>query len=173
MKLALVDRTVAQETEDNIVVLAVAGSECQTDGDGHLGAHDGVAAHETSVRVEEVQGAASGARGLSAQLGHGELGVHTFGQSVAVVAVVADDVIGVTERGDGPDGHGLLARIQMQEPLDHALHVQAAGGFLKAADQKHAPVEVDGLALVQARGRARVSVRHVVRTSEGRATSSG
>ena len=82
--------------------------------------------HETLGDVEQVHRstlAAAGAGDFPHELGHDGRGVEPPGQSVAVVAVVGDDVVVVPKDRNGPDGYRLLPVVLVEESPDLAFLV--------------------------------------------------
>ena len=59
--------------------------------------------------------------------------------------VGARDPITVLEHRCEPDRNGLLPRVEVRRPVDLASQEQALNAVLDAADQQHAPVEIEWL----------------------------
>ena len=70
-----------------------------------------------------------------------------------MLAIGRDDVVLVVERVNRADGDGLLAGIEMTEAGDFAAAVHLGSLLLEAADERHAPIEVEQLALVKGQQR--------------------
>src|SRR3989304_5267174 len=70
---------------------------------------------------------------------------------MAVIPVVRDDEIMWLECRDGPDGHRLLAVIEVEEARDLAAGVQLPRFILELPDQEHLVEEVQEDLLVQVR----------------------
>ena len=70
-----------------------------------------------------------------------------------MLAIGRDDVVLVVERVNRADGDGLLAGIEMAEAGDFAAAVHLGGLLLEAPDERHAPIEVEELALVKGQQR--------------------
>ena len=86
---------------------------------------------------------------LAEQLGHHDARVGALGEAMAVLAIGRDDVVLVVERVDRADRDGFLAGVEMAEAGDFAAAVHLGGLLLEAADERHAAVEVEELALVE------------------------
>ena len=155
MELALVHGAVSEEDQDDSVLLLHLDAEAYADADGHLPADYGVSAHEVLLCVEQVHRAALAAArpgGPAAQLGHARLGVHTSGQRVAVVPVVSDDVVLRLKRADSANGHSFLAYVQVEEASYETLHVEPGACLFELSDEKHHPVVLGDLCLIDVQG---------------------
>src|SRR5437660_975693 len=109
---------------------------------------DGVAAHESALRIHEMHGAAlplAQPGGSSEELGHDTLRVRAPSKAVAVIAVGREDVIVGPQRVYGAHGHGLFPDVEVAEPADLAERVHLRGPFLEAPDQEHLRVEMQQL----------------------------
>jgi hypothetical protein len=141
MESALVVGGIAEEADGDLV------AALHLDGLGHTGgqregtAHQGIAAHEMVLRIENVHGAAAtlAAAGLLAeQLGHHGLGVGTAFDGMDMVAVAGDDVVMTRARGfHDAETAGLLAGVEMEEASNLAFHIGFVATLLEAAREQH------------------------------------
>ncbi len=114
MERALVDRAVAEETDDCFGTPAHGHGICNPDRDGATLAHDRVSTHEAPFGVEHVHGPPhAAARSIRAaeQLGHDVARRSASHDCVRVLAIGADDVIGRSGRVDDPRTDRLLAGV--------------------------------------------------------------
>ena len=101
---------------------------------------DGVSAHEAPLTVEHVHRAAhSAAYAVDAaeQLGHDIASRRSAHQSMCMLAIGADDVIGRPGRVDDARADRLLAWIEMEEADDIALAILFRGPLLEGSRQQH------------------------------------
>ena len=156
MEGALRQRAVAEEAADDFGTFVVADREREPACDRQSAADDRVAAHEAQVLIEQMHRAAAAVRdagGLAEQLGHHDPRIGALGEAMPVLAIGRDDVVLVVERVDRADGDGLLAGVEMAEAGDFAAAVHLGGLLFEAPDQRHAPIEVEQLALVKSQQR--------------------
>src|SRR5208282_2790338 len=149
---ALRERAVAEEAGDDFGAFVVADRERKAAGDGQSAADDRIAAHEAEVLVEEMHRAAAAVRNsgrLAEQLSHHDARLGALGEAVTVLAIGRDDVVLVVESVNRADGDGRLAGVKMAKAGDFAAAVHLGGLFLEAANERHAAVEVEELALLK------------------------
>src|SRR5262249_26239322 len=102
VELALVHRTVAEDTQAKAAVALFLRGERQAAGDRQMPRNDGVAAEEVAGLVEKVHRAALPVAdpGCAAeQLGHDGTRRQTLCYGVPVVAIVTDDVVVLAQGG--------------------------------------------------------------------------
>jgi hypothetical protein len=141
--LALVDGTVAEIGQADVLGAAVLMGEGDAGAERHLGADDAVAAVEILLLAEHVHGAALAlgiAAAASGEFSHHALGIHPAGEHVAVVAIAGDNGILAGDRRLHADDDRLLADIEMAEAADQAHAVHLARLLLEAADQQHVAI---------------------------------
>jgi len=107
--------------------------------------------------------ALAGAGLLAVQLGHHLFRIGTALDGVHMIPITGDDVVPArTSRLQHTDGAGLLARIEVEEPPDLALHIRLIAALFKTPREKHLaqqPFLVSGVhensRLFRSRSRAR------------------
>ncbi len=144
----LVDGTVAEVAECDAVFLTVLGSPAETGGQRNVATDNRVTTEEILFFVEEVHGAALavGASGdFAVEFGEERGEFHAARDGVAVVAVGGDDVILGAGGGDGADGDGFLADVEVAESADLLLLVGLGAFDFKLSDEAHLAVPVEQL----------------------------
>ncbi|MEH2477686.1 hypothetical protein V1282_001043 [Nitrobacteraceae bacterium AZCC 2146] len=150
--LALVRRAIAEVSEADEVIAAVAIGKGESGTERDLRADDAVTAVKILLLAEHVHGAALTlgiAAMASGQLGHDALGVHAASQHVAVIAIAGDHLIAVLQGHLHADHDGFLADIEMAKAADRAHAVELSGLFLEAPDQQHVAQRVQLLVAVE------------------------
>ena len=112
-----------EEAQADLVASPVPDREAEPRRERDVPADDAVTAHEPLRRVEEVHRPAltlRAPRRLAEQLRHDRGGGDAPGERLPVLAIRADDVIVVAQRGERADRHGLLADVEMAEAADLA-----------------------------------------------------
>ncbi|MNV46251.1 hypothetical protein D3C71_1380750 [compost metagenome] len=158
-KRPAVDRAIAKEADRNRVLAAQFEGMGRAHGDRQAGGDDAVRAQHADRKIGDVHGAALAlvvAGGAAKQLAHHARAVGALGQRMAVAAVGGGEQVARMQMGADARGHGLLARGQVQRPLDQRrfgtgrgalapdLHATLAGAFgrvLEGTDTDHGPVE--------------------------------
>ncbi len=147
MEGTLVDSTVSHVAEGGTLDAFVFESESETRTQGCLAADDAVASPEVFIGGEVVHGASfafGAAGGFAEELGHAFVHGHADHEGMSVVAVSGDKVVVfLVAGGDGADGYGFLADVEVQESADVALLVGTQGTLLEATDANHVAVEGD------------------------------
>ena len=140
----MVGGTVGGKYDADAVFAPDRGTQGGADTDGDAGADDAVGTQVARVRIGDVHRTAEAAavpRCLARDLGEHAVEACTAGQTVAVSAVRADDVVILTEGGADARGDGLFAQVGMQVTADVAQAIETDAGLLKATDAVQRTVE--------------------------------
>src|SRR6266540_5624492 len=140
VELPLGHRAVAEVADDHLVAALVLDGEGRPGRQRQVRAHDGVAAEEVHALVEEMHRAALALAEPVApaeELGHDPPRVGALRQALPMLAIRADRVVVRAERGGGPDRHGFLAYIKVEEAANLAERVHLGRLFLEAAQVQH------------------------------------
>ena len=136
MERALVDGSVAEKADHRLRKTPHCHGVGDAQGDRAGLADDGVSAHEAPLAVEHVHRAAHPAAhaGRTAeQLGHDVASRRSARQSMRVLAIGADDVIGRPGRVDDARTDRLLAGVEMEKADDIALRILFCGPLLEGS----------------------------------------
>jgi len=146
MKGSLVHRSVPEEAEDDVVLLAVVDLEPQTRCQREVGSDDCMPPHEVFVGVEEMHGAAltsTATGGFSVEFGHDTLREHPGGEGMSMVPVSSNGVVLVgVNTLESTNGDSFLAGVDMTEPANFALEVNLVGRLLELPNQHHPAVHL-------------------------------
>ena len=166
MEGALVHRAVAEVANGDLTGLVILLGEGNPGREGGLSPDDAVAAVKMLFLAEKVHRAAlaAGATGdFAEKFGHTLPGAHSPGEGVAMIPVGGDDRIILVERGDGTDGNGLLADIEVAKTADLGLHESLGGLLLEPTDENHLAEQIHALGGCQGRQNRRGLARFLLR----------
>src|SRR5579884_412161 len=140
MKRADIHRGFTEKAQCDSLLVQILLSKGHARSQRNLSAYDAVPAQKTQTGVKDVHRAAfpfRTARSFPKKFRHDRAGIHPLGQRVAVFAVRAEDCILRLEWGDGADGNGFLANVQVAKSSDFPKRVHLRGFLFKAPDQQH------------------------------------
>src|SRR2546425_8986584 len=98
----------AEEAQDHLVAAAILHGEGHAGRQRQVSADDGVAPHESALRIHEMHGAAlplAQPGGSSEELGHDTLRVRAPSKAVGVIAVGREDVVVGPQRDHRSEEH--------------------------------------------------------------------
>src|SRR6185437_14457446 len=110
-----------------------------------MAGHYRVATVEIALRIAQMHGAAlamAAAGRLPEELGHHLTGTGPTGQGIAVIAIMAENMVPRFQGVDRANRDRLLANIEMEEAANLSRRVHFRALLLEAANEEHLPVEI-------------------------------
>ena len=155
VKQSLPERAVAEEADRDLIGAAHLDRHRRAGGDAGAAADDGIGAQVAGVLVGDVHGAAFAAAiagFLAEQFGKHSVQRRALGDTVAVAAVGAGDVIVLAQRFANADRDGFLADIEMRETRHLGAEIKLVDLFFEEPDLQHLAVELEPALVVSAGG---------------------
>src|SRR5579885_1569832 len=118
MECSLVGRSIAEEADGNLAALIIPGRQSRACGKWETAAHDAVRAKHAFMDIRDMHGAAlAPARsGFSPQqFRHHCAHVHTFGNAMAVAAMMTGDKVVIGQASADADRDRFFASVKMHK----------------------------------------------------------